>query len=101
MQDRDLIRDVVPFFLSDKTIFAAVLVRAILQADIVSERSRNPSLLATKAYGVALRLLRQHLILATNKVSDLVICALVFLIAFDASIVPSCISEDRCSTDRD
>jgi hypothetical protein len=57
----------------------------MLQKDLLSGKPSTLSVEVTQAYGVALGFLRQHLVYATDKVSDLVISALVLLIAFDVN----------------
>ena len=84
-QDSSLLRDLIPFFLSNDVVFSAILARAILHYDVVHNGSSSPSESAIQAYGMAVRLLRKHLASSPDKVSDLVICAMMFLIAFDVS----------------
>ncbi len=69
-------------------MFSAVVARAILQNDIVRNKPGTTSVEATQAYGLAIGFLRHHLISSPDKVSDLVICTMVLLIAFDVRIRP-------------
>lgn len=74
--------------INSRMTFAALLARAMLQHDLVRRRSRVPSMLAMQAYGLALHLLRNHLQSAADNMSDLVLCTIMFLVAFDVSLLP-------------
>jgi hypothetical protein len=82
-QDLSLMCKLVPFFLSDKVIFTAMVARSILQREMADGQTRTPSDVATRAYGLAVGLLRRHLLSTADKVSDMVLCSTMFLASFN------------------
>ncbi|KIX99968.1 uncharacterized protein Z520_04606 [Fonsecaea multimorphosa CBS 102226] len=82
-EDLSLLRHYIPLILSNHVSFAGMLANAMLQFDLMDRPHHGPSPQAKGIYDVTIRLFRQYLQSTTDKVSDLVICTMLFLATFD------------------
>ncbi|KIW94080.1 uncharacterized protein Z519_05396 [Cladophialophora bantiana CBS 173.52] len=82
-EDLPVLRHYIPLILSNQLSFAALLANSMLQFDLMDRQRVGPSPQAKGMYDVTIRLLRQYLQSADDKVSDVVICTMMFLATFD------------------
>ncbi|KIW23714.1 uncharacterized protein PV07_11893 [Cladophialophora immunda] len=82
-EDTPLLRHYIPLILSNQVSFVAMVANSMLQFDLMDRRRHGPSAQAKGMYDVAIRLLRQYLQSTADRVSDLVICTMLFLTTFD------------------
>ncbi|KAJ9606339.1 hypothetical protein H2200_009300 [Cladophialophora chaetospira] len=82
-EDFPLLQDWMPFLLSNKVTFAALQATAMIHFDLADRSGKGPSPRSSQAYDLAIRLLRRHLVSASDKYSDLVISTMILLSAFD------------------
>ncbi|KIW84077.1 hypothetical protein Z517_03323 [Fonsecaea pedrosoi CBS 271.37] len=82
-EDGPLLRHYIPLILSHHVSFVAMLANSTLQFDLMDRERDGPSPRAKALYDTSIRLLRQYLQSTADKVSDLVICTMMFLATFD------------------
>lgn len=84
-QDLSLLKDYIPYVLSDKMIFCAMIAMSSTAANIAASGNRERSPETLKYYQFALSLLRQRLATEGEHPSDAVIITLSSLCGFEVS----------------
>jgi hypothetical protein len=84
-QDLTLLKGYIPYVLSDKMIFCAMVAMSSLAANIAASGNRERTPETLKFYHFAVSLLRQRLLAEGDQPSDAVIITLSSLCGFEVS----------------
>lgn len=84
-QDLALLKDYIPYILSDKMIFCAMIAMASTAANIAASGNRERTPETLKFYQLALSMLRQRLATEGQQSSDAVIITLSSLCGFEVN----------------
>ncbi|OAP59257.1 hypothetical protein AYL99_06555 [Fonsecaea erecta] len=82
-EDLPLLRHYIPLILSNEVSFVAMLANSMLQFDLRDRRRDGVSPQTKGFYDVTIQLFRLYLQSTADKVSDLIICTMLLLAAFD------------------